>query len=547
MQKDIGTIAVDLTPVLPGGENGGAKIFVIELLKCLARISPTTQFVLLTEYSSHDELEILDCDNMRRMIVRNKVNIRNIHSYIKKSALIIASYLPEKLRIFAERIGYRIVGKLKRSRTSKTLLHDIGADLLFCPFTAPTYYETGIPTVCTIYDLQFKEYPEFFTSEEVRSRELSFKAACSSAAVLAAISNFSRDTAIAYGEIDPCQVRTIYLRLAQRITHGDNSNKEILEKLGICAQRYLVYPANFWKHKNHEMLLTAFGIACNHGLPKDTILACPGHPCERREWLKRATKAMNLKDRVIFPGYLKDNEMATLIENCRGMVFPSLYEGFGIPVIEAMAAGVPVACSNTTSLPEIAEDAAIFFDPCVPLQISEAIIAIVNDEVLRKKLIQHGKTRYIDFSDVTLMAKEYWELFQYAVTMKNCTNMLSGIYVDGWAGKRLSIQVEPSETMQTLEFELSAPDWLPQRTVRVEMIKNGNHKDSLLELRRGKNAKISLPLGSIGGYFEMSITPTFIPVISGHGDDNRELSVIIKRCSIKRSNGQCIDLFLGDM
>ncbi|MFZ3042146.1 MAG: glycosyltransferase family 1 protein, partial [Thiobacillus sp.] len=151
-----------------------------------------------------------------------------------------------------------------------------------------------------------------------------------------------------------------------------------------------IYPANFWKHKNHEMLLTAFGMACHDGLAADIKLVCTGAPGARQEWLVSAARAMNLGERVLFPGYLPETELAALMAQCRGVVFPSLYEGFGLPVIEAMAAGVPVACGNTTSLPEVAAGAAIMCDPRVPTQIAEAILTLVEDDTTRIQLIKAG-------------------------------------------------------------------------------------------------------------------------------------------------------------
>ena len=85
-----------------------------------------------------------------------------------------------------------------------------------------------------------------------------------------------------------------------------------------------------------------------------------------------------------------------------------------MPVIEAMAAGVPVACSNTTSLPEVAADAAIFFDPRVPTQIANAMISLLQNDALRNRLIDSGLKRSAEFSDVARMAREYWQLFELA-------------------------------------------------------------------------------------------------------------------------------------
>ena len=97
------------------------------------------------------------------------------------------------------------------------------------------------------------------------------------------------------------------------------------------------------------------------------------------------------------------------------MVFPSLYEGFGMPVIEAMTAGVAVACSNATSLPEIATGAAILFDPRVPAQIATAMLELVNDPARRAELVAAGLERAVEFSDAGRMADEYRNAFRQAM------------------------------------------------------------------------------------------------------------------------------------
>ena len=91
---------------------------------------------------------------------------------------------------------------------------------------------------------------------------------------------------------------------------------------------------------------------------------------------------MVLENHVLFPGYLANAELLALVTNSAGVIFPSLYEGFGLPVVEAMATGVPVACSNVTSLPEVAGDAAILFDPRVPEDIAHAMISLAQDKEL---------------------------------------------------------------------------------------------------------------------------------------------------------------------
>jgi glycosyltransferase involved in cell wall biosynthesis/2-polyprenyl-3-methyl-5-hydroxy-6-metoxy-1,4-benzoquinol methylase len=509
--KAPGTIAVDLTPVLPGGENGGAKIFVLELLRRLAEMEPQTRFVLLTQAASHEELAALECRNMRRLLV----------------------------------IGSTATNALPELGDSGALLHDIGADLLFCPFTAPTYYEVGIPTVCTIHDLQYKTYPEFFTAEDVAHRDRIFVNAHRRATALAAVSEYSRNTAITHGNLDPVRIRTIHHRLAFRILPETEHDIRVLNRLDLTPQRYLIYPANFWKHKNHEMLLAAFGMACHQGLPADIKLVCTGAPGARQEWLISAARTMNLGDRVLFPGYVPNAELAALMAHSSGMVFPSLYEGFGLPIIEAMAAGVPVACSSTTSLPEVAADAAILFDPRVPTQIAEAMVSLVYDDVLRTRLIQAGRQRAAEFSDSERMAREYWELFQYALANEKCEDLLTGVHADGWAGPCLRIQIAPADHAQTLELELFAPEWLPQPGITVQASSRGKPQGIPLEIARGTHSVWSMPVEAAGGSYSLEISPTFVPARLGSGEDERELSAIVQRCGIVRAGEDSIELFPG--
>ncbi|MBA2652450.1 MAG: glycosyltransferase family 4 protein [Tatlockia sp.] len=413
MSNALKTIAVDLTPVLPGGENGGAKIFVLELLSRLARLAPETQFIFLTQALSHSELKAMERKNISCVMVLGRAEKpRPLFAQLQT--------LLRKIPYFGRKFNtliYRIVSLVKRRKAS-SLLCKLNANLLFCPFTAPTYFEPGIPTVCTIYDLQYKTYPEFFSEEERIQRNRTFTEACRNASMLTAISEYSRQSAIKHGKINPEKIRTIHLRMAHRILPKAVEDKSILNRLNLSAQPYLLYPANFWKHKNHEMLLTAFAIACQKNLASNIKLVCTGAVGSRQVWLAKAATMMNLGERIIFPGFITNGELALLMTNSRAVIFPSLYEGFGLPIIEAMAAGVPVACSNLCALPEIAGDAALNFNPRIPLQIADAILALCTDEELRTRLINAGKERAKLFSDSSHMAEEYWHLFHQALGLE---------------------------------------------------------------------------------------------------------------------------------
>ena len=127
------------------------------------------------------------------------------------------------------------------------------------------------------------------------------------------------------------------------------------------------------------MLLTGFAMAIKADLPPDIQLVLTGAPTERQGFLMEASRAMGLEGRVVFPGYVSNQELGSLLKSSLGMIFPSLYEGFGMPVIEAMALGVPVASSTSASLAEIAGDAALLFDARKPREVQAAIQKLVKD------------------------------------------------------------------------------------------------------------------------------------------------------------------------
>jgi glycosyltransferase involved in cell wall biosynthesis len=530
------TIMVDLTPVLAGGENGGAKVFVLELLRRLAERAPQTQFVLLTQASAHEELAVLDSANVRRLMVLDPGRRPTMQSLGTRIFSRVLTNLPDRLRRVVGRLGYALLTQSKRSG-SRSLLKDLKVDLLFCPFTAPTYFELNTPTVCIIYDLQYKAYPQFFAPEDVAHRGRTFKEAVRRSTALATISDYSRDVAIAEGKLESATIKTIHLHISQHSLRNAPRDESILSRLQLTAGKYLIYPANFWKHKNHEMLLTAFGIARSSGLAHDIRLVCTGAPGERQQWLRRSALELGLGEHVLFPGYLANAELLALMTNSAGVVFPSLYEGFGLPVVEAMATGVPVACSNVTSLPEVAGDAAILFDPRIPEEIAQAMISLAQDKKLTARLIRLGDTRAAQFSDSRLMAEQYWELFQNAAGLEHQSNVLVGVDPDGWAGPNATLQIVPSTQARTLDLEIALPASAPVQALVLRVEQDRDRKAEII-VPRGENVSASIQLPLAGGRFDILASTSFVPALTGGGSDGRELSIRFIRCDVVSADGQ---------
>jgi glycosyltransferase involved in cell wall biosynthesis len=536
-------IAVDLTPVLPGGENGGAKVFVLELLRHLPVLAPQCRFILFTQRDSHDELAVLDCDNVQRVLVLDHAADTVGRSALRTVAARWLPYIPTRLRRLLADIGYRLNRQRKRS-SGLDLLHRLGVDLLYCPFTAPLYAEPGVPVVTTIHDLQYRTFPQFFAADDVAHRDAVFRAACRKSTRIAAVSDYTRESAIRHGSLDPRRISTIHTRLACRLAFPGSAPTEVLARLGLVKGRYLIYPANFWRHKNHEMLLTAFGMAAARDLEADIRLVCTGAPGLRCDYLVRAAGALGLAERVLFPGFVDAEDLAALLANSAGMVFPSLYEGFGLPLLEAMAAEVPVACSDTTSLPEVAGGAALLFNPRSVETLARAIGELVGNPSLRATLLAAGATRAQEFVDAGRMAREYWALFCEAVNEAPEHGAMSGVSADGWAGALIRVDIARRGEGALLEIELEAPGWIPAG--RVDITVDGSACDGVdtRNVRRGHTLSWSMPVHP--GQLRLHLWPTFVPQDCGQGNDLRELSLLVRRLRLRHADGGLEDLLEQD-
>jgi glycosyltransferase involved in cell wall biosynthesis len=209
----------------------------------------------------------------------------------------------------------------------------------------------------TVHDLQHETYPEFFSLAELAYRRVLYRRAVTSSRIVIAISEHARETLIATYGLDPARVVAIPLGIDQnRLRPGDEPRLP-----------FLLYPANPWPHKNHVRLYEAFALLRHVRPDLRLVLTGSGHV------------AASLPVGVETRGRVPDDELISLYRTASALVFPSLYEGFGLPPLEAMACGCPVTVSRATSLPEVCGDAAEYFDPLSPEDIARAIAAVLDD------------------------------------------------------------------------------------------------------------------------------------------------------------------------
>ena len=408
----ISRIIVDLTPLLPAGINGGAKPMTLELLNRLISRSPGIRFVLLTLRRTADELMVFNQPNVHRIVVDSAVNEADA-TLVESISRPAPKPVPGGLRRYTEAIWLKFRSSRFNPRSPARQLRN---SVVFCPFTAPFFSEAKIPMVSLIHDLQYLDYPQYFSDQAKTERQRHFADACLLADRLVCVSDFVRRRVLEASRLSPHRVVTIHTRLARRLPAPAPNHRALLQRrFGLDPDCYLLYPANFWKHKNHEMLLVALGLFARRFPDSDLKFVCTGAEDERSHFIRSAAQRMGLQRRVIFPGYVNDVEFSTLMHGCLALIYPSLYEGFGMPVVEAQAIGKPVLCGNVTSLPEVTGGAAVIFDPALPEAIVAAIHRVASDAGFREELSRKGQINALRFADTDAMANEYLFAFADAV------------------------------------------------------------------------------------------------------------------------------------
>ncbi|MFH1061307.1 MAG: glycosyltransferase family 1 protein [Candidatus Omnitrophota bacterium] len=252
------------------------------------------------------------------------------------------------------------------------------------PFNCPKH------TVVTIHDLAFIKFPQYFESS-VRWRCLRFtQHAIAKAQKIIAISESTKKDILEYYKVDAQKVEVIY--------HGvDAEFKQIQDKPrieAVCRKYginlpFVLFVGVLQPRKNISRLIRAFKQVLNSS-SLDLQLVIAGNKGWMYADMFNTLKQAGIADQVVFTGYAPKPDVVCLLNAAKVFVLPSLYEGFGLPILEAMACGVPVIASNVSSMPEIVRDAGILVDPYKEPEIAQALLDIINNPRLANDLIAKG-------------------------------------------------------------------------------------------------------------------------------------------------------------
>jgi len=267
----------------------------------------------------------------------------------------------------------------------------------------------AISTVLTVHDLIFRHFRRGHKLLNWAFLNLSMPLFCRRADAIIAVSQHTKKSLIDLYHLPPDKITVIYEAAAPRFVAQSPAQVNAVRQRYHLPDRYLLTVGVIEPKKNHSGFLQAFERLCRQ-MP-DLYWVIVG----RRGWLYEgffgALEASPARSRVCMPGYVDDADLPAVYAGAHAFVFPSLYEGFGLPPLEAMACGTPVLSSNRASLPEVCGNAAIYFDPNDTEAMVDAVQRITNDPPLRQAMIDRGFTQASHFS-WTRAAAQTWQLYQ---------------------------------------------------------------------------------------------------------------------------------------
>ena len=287
--------------------------------------------------------------------------------------------------------------------THRTLAWEISRrppHLLFVPAHVVPFLPPALlpPTVVTLHDIGYRYFPRSHTAVQRLYLELSTRWSAAAARRIIAVSRQTANDLQRFYGVPEAKIRVIHEAPIPRTpVQRAAANGQDAAPLSVYQRPFALYVGTIQPRKNLLRLIDAFArLTQQHQIGWDLVLV------GRRGWLsqeyKRHAAVRGLAGRVHFPGYLPDAAVAALMEKAIFFAFPSLFEGFGLPVLEAQTTGVAVMCAKNSALPEIAGDAALLVDPNDVDDIAAAMLRLSRDEALRQELIAKGYENVKRFS-----------------------------------------------------------------------------------------------------------------------------------------------------
>ncbi|MFN2438012.1 MAG: glycosyltransferase family 4 protein [Chitinophagaceae bacterium] len=275
-------------------------------------------------------------------------------------------------------------------------LKKIKADVFISPdgFCSLT---TKVPQCLIIHDLGFLHHPEAYKKTHLAFYKLYTPFFIKKAKQVVTVSQFSKNDIISQYQIPDEKINVVY-SAAKEIFQPLNTQQKIsIKKKYTEGKEFFVYTGAIQPRKNLVHLLKAFSLFKKRQQTNWKLILSGRLAWKNEEFLK-LLKTYKYREDVIITGYIAESELALLTASAYAMIYPSFFEGFGVPVLEAMKSGVPVLTSVNSSMREIGDEAALYFDPLNVNDMADKLMLIYKDEDLRNSMIEKGKKRADQFS-----------------------------------------------------------------------------------------------------------------------------------------------------
>jgi glycosyltransferase involved in cell wall biosynthesis len=342
------------------GEVGGTETYLRKTLLAMAEQLGDDRLVVFTNLENHETLQADLAGYSRITFMQLKFRAMN-----------------RPVRIIREQV--ELPGKVRAS----------GVDVLWSPgYTAPVM--ASCKQVVSIHDMQYKAFPQDLTFVARLATDVLVKAAARWAEGIIAVSQFSKDEIVRHTAVKADKVQVVY-EAASPVFASPLPPAERAGLVGCLlpfSEPYLLCVAATYPHKNVQALVKAFG-ELMHTIPHSLVIV--GNARLGEPEVQQALAAIADPTRVVRLKRLSEQELVALYQGCDVFVFPSLYEGFGLPVLEGLLARVPVVTTRCASIPEVGGEAAIYFDPTDPVALPAAIRSVLSwSPVERQARIQKG-------------------------------------------------------------------------------------------------------------------------------------------------------------
>ncbi len=413
IEKDI---VVDLTKI---GDAGGMATYAEGIMKYMIEVRPNYRWIILHQCEAYGNKDFKSFLNDYKESHNNlvMVNVNSKCDFLFKWLYFIAkSQAFIKIdEVFSKWLSNQSVEfndtfyRFKQLFLHGKLFADRHCDLMFSLATPACSFGYGIPQVSVIHDVIHLDAPAIVSTMSSLNHKRAFPNNFNTSTKLISISNFTKHCIMKYfANIDQGKIEVIRTQMAWRLPDiSVEGLEQTLKKFGLKRDKYFVFPSRFWSHKNHSGLAAAFAkmLKENEVDPEFKLVFMGGYKNNKGSLMKTAKRAIDtikeckIVDRVVFTGYTTNEEFRSILEGSLAVVNPTFYEGFGMPIAEAMLQKKPVVCSRIASLPEVGGDAALYFDPFDIDDMASKLYQVYCNADLRKIMIEKGNEQVKNFTN----------------------------------------------------------------------------------------------------------------------------------------------------